>query len=77
MDLILAGLQSKNCLVYVDDILVIRKTFDEHLDNLGLIFDHLKEAGIKLKPSKCFIRQKQLTHLGPDGIATIQPKQRK
>ena len=46
MDLILAGLQWKNCLVYLDDILIIGRTFKEHLDNLGLVFNRLREAGL-------------------------------
>ena len=39
MDLILARLQCKNCLVYLDDILIIEITYKEHLDNLGLVFN--------------------------------------
>ena len=34
MDMVLAGLQWTNCLVYLDDIIVIGKTFPEHLRNL-------------------------------------------
>ena len=81
MDLILAGLQWKNCLVYLDDILIIGRTFKEHLDNLGLVFNRLREAGLKLKPSKCFVCQKQVKYLGhvvsPDGIATDMTKTEK
>ena len=64
MDLILAGLQWSNCLVYLDDILIIGKTFQEHLDNLQLVFHRLKEAGLKLKPYKCTICCKQVSYLG-------------
>ena len=32
MDLVLAGLQWNNCLVYLDDILITGKTFKEHLE---------------------------------------------
>ena len=53
MDLILAGLQWKNCLVYLDDILIIGKTFKEHNDNLGLVFSRLREAGLKLQSVLC------------------------
>ena len=81
MDLILAGLQWKNCLVYLDDILIIGRTFKEHLDNLGLVFNRFREAGLKLKPSKCFVCQKQVNYLGhvvsPDGIATDMTKTEK
>ena len=42
MDLVLAGLQWNNCLVYLDDILIIGKTFDDHLHNLSLVFDRIR-----------------------------------
>ena len=31
MDLVLSGLQWSNCLVYIDDIMIMGKTFQEHL----------------------------------------------
>lgn len=34
MESVLAGLHWRNCLVYIDDIIVIGKSFDEHLHNL-------------------------------------------
>ncbi|CAL2239333.1 unnamed protein product [Prunus armeniaca] len=39
--------------VYVDDMLVKSKTVDEHLHNLSLMFDILKEYRIRLNPTKC------------------------
>ena len=81
MDLVLAGLQWYNCLVYLDDILIIGKTFDDHLHNLRLVFERLREAGLKLKPSKCAVCRKQVTYLGHivsrDGIATDPEKTNK
>ena len=41
MDLVLAGLQWNNCLVYLDYVLIIGKTFEEHLSNLNLVFNRL------------------------------------
>ena len=35
MDLVLEGIQWSQCLVYLDDIIVIGWTFDEHLQNLS------------------------------------------
>ena len=34
MDLVLAGLQWSDCLVYLDDVIVLERTFVEHLRNL-------------------------------------------
>ena len=53
MDMVLTGLQWDSCLVYLDDILIIGKTFSEHLLNLRNVFGRLKEAGLKLQPRKC------------------------
>ena len=81
MDLVLAGLQWNNCLVYLDDVLIIGRTFEEHLKNLELVFDRLRKAGLKLKPSKCDICKKQVNYLGhvvsADGIATDPSKTEK
>ena len=38
MDLILTGLQWKECLVYLDDVIVLGRSFQEHLCNLRSIF---------------------------------------
>ena len=78
MDLVLAGLQWTNCLVYLDDLLIIGKSFEEHSQNLQLVFERLRRAGLKLKPSKCAVCQKEVMYLGhvvsSDGIATDPSK---
>ena len=53
METVLAGLIRKICFVYLDDILIIGKTFEDHLENVARVLDRLQEAGLKLKPSKC------------------------
>ena len=47
---VLADLEWGICLVYLDDILVTSKTFEEHLQHLGRVFDRLRQAGLRLKP---------------------------
>ena len=39
-----------NCL---DDVIVFSRTEEEHLERMCVVFDHLREHGLKLKPSKC------------------------
>ena len=49
------------CKLYIDDIMVHSKTFEEHLIHLEEIFKRLKEANLKIKPSKCKFRAKETT----------------
>ena len=55
VDLAFAGLTWKVCLTYIDDLVCFSKTFDEHLERLGLIFDSLRMANLKLKATKCLL----------------------
>ena len=64
MDSILAGLHWRSCLVYIDDIVVIGKSFDEHLYNLQQVLERLRQARLKLQPHKCKFLQAQVTYLG-------------
>ena len=64
MEKVLMGLQWQKCLVYLDDIIVFGKDFDETLVNLECVMERLKQAGLKLKPSKCWWFQKSVKYLG-------------
>lgn len=50
--------------VYLDDIIVITPTFDEHLQTLTRIFDRLTEAGLTINPEKCRFCRPELKYLG-------------
>ena len=41
------------CLIYLDDLIVFSRTAEEHLHQLHVVFDRLREYNLKLKPSKC------------------------
>ena len=41
------------CLIYLDDVIVFSDMPDEHLRRMRVVFDRLREHGLKLKPSKC------------------------
>ncbi len=53
MTQLLRGISWKNALCYIDDILVYSKDFVGHLQHLQDVFDRLRKANLKLKPSKC------------------------
>jgi hypothetical protein len=64
MDVVLSGLKWTTCLVYLDDIIVYSRTFDEHVKGLRLVLDRLRGANLKVKLEKCEFAQPQLKALG-------------
>lgn len=53
MNVTLSGLTGDICLVYLDDILVFNHLgVEDHVESLKRVFYRLREANIKLKPSK-------------------------
>ena len=52
------------CMTYLDDIIVFSQTPEEHLHRLKAVFNKLKAAGLKLKPSKCDLFKQQINYLG-------------
>ena len=81
MDLVLAGLQWSQCLVYIDDVIIVGKSFQEHLSNLREVFHRLREAGLKLKPCKYSFFQLSVKYLGHvvsrEGVAADPDKIKK
>ena len=57
MEHCMGELHLTSCLVYLDDIIIYSKTYEEHLERLEAVFTKLKEAGLKLKSSKCRLFQ--------------------
>ena len=64
MNLLLAGIQWTSCLVYLDDIIVLGKTFQNHLQHLSQVFQKLRDANLKLKVQKCSFCQESVQFLG-------------
>ena len=61
---VLRGLEWDLCLAYIDDLIIFSRWFDEHLLHLEQVFKRLREADVKLKPSKCHFVKAQVEHLG-------------
>ena len=60
----LGNLHLQYCIIYLDDIIVFSKTPEEHLTRLQAVFEKLKKAELKLKPSKCKFFKQELTYVG-------------
>jgi len=60
MDMVMSGLAFEVCLVYLDDVIVFSTTIDEHFRRLSAVLTRLRDAGLKLKPSKCRLLQKHV-----------------
>ena len=72
--MVLAGVKWSRCLVYIDDIIVMGKSFHHHLLNLRVVMDKLREAGLKMKLSKCALFRKEVLYL--DITSPVRASQR-
>jgi len=50
--------------VYLDDLLIVSKSFQEHLEHVDKVLTRLGEAGLRLKPGKCSFVQERVEYLG-------------
>ena len=64
MELALQGLQWITCLIYIDDVVVFGRNFDEHLARVEEVLQRMKTAGLKLKPEKSNMFQTSVVFLG-------------
>ena len=64
MDEVLRGLTYKICLVYIDNIIVFSRTFEEHMANLELVLERLKESNLKASVKKCHFMKERVKFLG-------------
>ena len=78
MNILLAGVQWHDCLVYLDDIIVLGRSFGEHLQNLAKVFQRLRQANLKLQVKKCVFGRDTVKFLGhiisSKGISTDPEK---
>jgi hypothetical protein len=72
MQAVLRGLTWQSCLIYLDDIIIFSRDFESHCGHIEAVLQRLRQANLKLKPSKCFFAREQIAFLGhivnKDGI---------
>jgi len=62
---VLSGLSPQIALAYQDDLISSSSLcYDTHLARLGIVFNRLKDAGLRLKPSKLQIAKTRVDYLG-------------
>ncbi len=78
MDLVLSGINFETCLVYLDDVIIFGNNEEQHLERLRQVFQRLRDANLKLKPSKCQLLRHSVGFLGhvvtPNGVAVDPAK---
>jgi hypothetical protein len=78
MNQVFNGMLYKGVIVYLDDINIYSKTFEEHLAKLQEVLKRLRAAGLKLGPDKCYFLKRQIEFLGhvisKEGISTDPAK---
>ena len=76
MNMVLEGL--KFVMTYLADIIIFRENESQHLEHLETVFSRLREAGLKMKRSKCDFFKSEIHYLGhlisPKGISPLPNK---
>ena len=64
MQQVLAPVSSPNIVIYIDDVLIMSATFEEHLKMVEKVLFTLQKNGVKIKVKKCEFFRKEVTFLG-------------
>ena len=64
MQLVLRGLTWSHVLVYLDDVVILGKDFDDCIRNLKEALVRFRKYSLKLKPKKCQLFQREVEFLG-------------
>lgn len=72
MDRFKSGLGDRAIFVYLDDILILSNSFEEHIDDLAAVFNRLRLFNLHARREKCVFLRDSVKYLGhtisPSGI---------
>ena len=64
MNLVLRPYLRKFVAVFLDDILIFSKTWDEHFDHIHIVLQTLRDRQLFCKPSICMFGVTEILYLG-------------
>lgn len=74
---VLTGLQGTQCFVYLDDVVIMAQTVQEHEQKIREIFQRFRTSRLKLNPEKCTFMKKEIMYLGHKcSAAGVKPDER-
>ena len=64
VEMVLAGIDPRYVLAYIDDIIVHTKTVREHMEILRQVLEAHRKGGLKVAPAKSFLFRSKVNYLG-------------
>jgi len=78
MNRVLQGINGYRAFVYLDDIIAISSTLQEHINQLREVFVRLRKFNLQLQPPKCEFLRRKVNYLGhvitEDGVEPDRAK---
>jgi len=66
------------CAAYLDDVIILSDTWEEHLSHLRIVLSRIRAANLTLSPSKCCFAVAEVDYLGHQvGLGRVQPRAKK
>jgi hypothetical protein len=64
MEEVLYGLSPEICQIYLDDIILVSNTVEDHLERLSKVLSRFRECNLKLSPKKCAFFKDSVKYVG-------------
>ena len=62
MNKLFSGKEWESVFMYLDDILVVSASFEDHIEEVRHVLYKLKDVGLCLKSSKCLFTRKEVVY---------------
>ena len=64
LGLVLRGLSWESVVSFLDDIVILGRSFEDHMKNMEQVLSRFRDFKLKLKPSKCELLKRDIIFLG-------------